>query len=69
MATYDRLRDVLSAEVAFAVADELQGIGVGTRLLEQFAALAAANGIERFVFEVLPETWPCCGSSATRAST
>src|SRR5262245_18584921 len=49
-----RLRDPHSAEAAFAVADELQGSGVGTRLLERLAALAGDSGIERFVAEVLP---------------
>jgi acetyl coenzyme A synthetase (ADP forming)-like protein len=49
---YDRLRDPTSAEAAFAVADELQGRGIGTRLLERLAALAAEHGIERFVAEV-----------------
>jgi acetyl coenzyme A synthetase (ADP forming)-like protein len=47
-----RLRDHEVAEVAFVVADELQGRGVGTRLLEQLAALAAPAGIRRFVAEV-----------------
>jgi acetate---CoA ligase (ADP-forming) len=54
LASWTRLRDSRSAEVAFAVADELQGHGVGTRLLEQLAAGAATAGIERFVAEVLP---------------
>jgi acetate---CoA ligase (ADP-forming) len=54
VATYDRLRDPAKAEVAFAVADELQGRGIGTRLLEQLAAAAGAHGIERFVAVVLP---------------
>ena len=52
---YDRLRDPTAAEAAFAVADELQGHGIGTRLLERLAALAAEHGIERFVAEVLPD--------------
>ena len=52
---YDRLRDPAAAEAAFAVADELQGHGIGTRLLERLAALAAEHGIERFVAEVLPD--------------
>jgi len=55
VAEFMRLRDEGSAEVAFAVADELQGRGIGTRLLEQLASRAAAAGIERFVAEVLPE--------------
>jgi acetyl coenzyme A synthetase (ADP forming)-like protein len=54
IATYVRLRDPCTAEVAFAVEDELQGRGVGTRLLEQLAAEAATHGIESFVAEVLP---------------
>jgi acetyl coenzyme A synthetase (ADP forming)-like protein len=41
------------AEVAFAVADALQGQGIGTRLLERLAALARAEGIEVFDAEVL----------------
>ena len=55
LGNYVRLHDPGVAEVAFAVADELQGQGVGTRLLEQLAELAAALGIERFVAEVLPD--------------
>jgi acetate---CoA ligase (ADP-forming) len=55
VATYDRLRDPAKAEVSFAVADELQGRGIGTRLLEQLAAIAATRGVERFVAVVLPE--------------
>jgi acetyl coenzyme A synthetase (ADP forming)-like protein len=54
LASWTRLRDPHSAEIAFAVADELQGHGLGTRLLEQLAASAADAGIERFVAEVLP---------------
>ncbi len=49
-----RLRDPRSAEAAFAVADDAQGLGIGTRLLERLAALAGESGIERFVAEVLP---------------
>jgi acetyl coenzyme A synthetase (ADP forming)-like protein len=52
---YVRLREPQSAEAAFAVADELQGKGIGTRLLEQLAQRAAAHGIEAFIAEVLPE--------------
>ncbi len=55
VAEFMRLRDERSAEVAFAVADELQGRGIGTRLLEQLAMRAAATGVERFVAEVLPD--------------
>ena len=55
LASYARLRDPDAAEAAFAVADEQQGRGVGTRLLEQLAGRAAAVGIERFVAEVMPD--------------
>ncbi|MET0938173.1 MAG: GNAT family N-acetyltransferase [Gaiellaceae bacterium] len=53
LANYVRLRDPLAAEVAFTVADELQGHGAGTRLLEQLAELAAEAGIESFVADVM----------------
>src|SRR3970040_2261165 len=36
------------AEVAFAIADELQGRGVGTRLLERLAGGAREQGFTRF---------------------
>jgi acetyl coenzyme A synthetase (ADP forming)-like protein len=55
VATYDRLRDPSRAEASFAVADELQGRGIGTRLLEQLATIAGSHGVERFVAVVLPE--------------
>ncbi|MEX2023948.1 MAG: GNAT family N-acetyltransferase [Thermoleophilaceae bacterium] len=55
VANYVRLRDPKLAEAAFAVADEHQGRGIGTRLLEQLAERAAAVGIERFVAYVLPD--------------
>jgi acetyl coenzyme A synthetase (ADP forming)-like protein len=55
VANYARLRDPSAAEAAFVVADDEQGRGIGTRLLEQLAARAAAAGIERFVAEVLAE--------------
>jgi acetyl coenzyme A synthetase (ADP forming)-like protein len=58
LAEYVRLRDPASAEVAFAVSDELQGRGIGTRLLEQLAAEAAGHGIESFVAEVLTGNRP-----------
>jgi acetyl coenzyme A synthetase (ADP forming)-like protein len=55
VAEFAGLDDPTTAEVAFAVADEYQGRGVGTRLLEQLAVLGGAARIERFVAEVLPE--------------
>ena len=53
LANYVRLRDPLTAEVAFAVSDAYQARGIGTRLVEQLAARAASHGIERFVGEVM----------------
>src|SRR5262249_45604216 len=58
LAEYARLRDPASAEVAFTVADELQGRGAGTRLLEQLAIRAAAHGVREFVAEVQSENSP-----------
>jgi acetate---CoA ligase (ADP-forming) len=55
LANYVRLRDPSVAEAAFVVADAEQGRGIGTRLLEQLAARAAASGITRFVAEVMAE--------------
>lgn len=51
---YDRLRDSSAAGVAFAVADDFQGHGIATRLLEQLADEAAPRGIDRLIFEILP---------------
>ena len=65
---YDRLRDPAAAEAAFAVADDLQGRGIGTRLLERLAALAAGQGIERFVAKVLPDNRACWVSSRAPGS-
>lgn len=43
------------AEVAFAVADELQGRGLGTILLAHLAEMAEEHGIATFEAEVLPQ--------------
>ena len=50
---YDGLLEPGVAEVAFAVADDDQGRGVGMRMLEQLAAIAADRGIHRFDAEVM----------------
>jgi acetate---CoA ligase (ADP-forming) len=55
LASYARLRDPRTAEVAFAVADDEQRRGIGTRLLEQLAMRAAEAGIESFVAEVMAD--------------
>jgi acetate---CoA ligase (ADP-forming) len=55
IANYVRLRDARTAEVAFAVADEFQGRGIATRLLERLAVAARGVGIQEFVAEVMPD--------------
>jgi acetate---CoA ligase (ADP-forming) len=53
VAGYHRLNEPAAAEVAFAVADEMQGRGLATRMLEQLAEVAAQRGITRFDAEVM----------------
>jgi GNAT superfamily N-acetyltransferase len=50
---YDRIAGGEEAEVAFAVADEHQGRGLATLLLEYLATYAAGNGITRFAADTL----------------
>ncbi|MBO0702710.1 MAG: GNAT family N-acetyltransferase, partial [Candidatus Dormibacteraeota bacterium] len=49
------------AEVALAIADGLQGLGLGTLLLGHLAAYAAAAGIDTFTADVLPENYRMLG--------
>jgi acyl-CoA synthetase (NDP forming)/RimJ/RimL family protein N-acetyltransferase len=44
-----------SAEVAFEIANALQGMGLGTILLGHLATQAVQEGIEQFTAEVMPE--------------
>ena len=53
VAGYEGLREPGVAEAAFAVADDDQRRGIGMRMLEQLAAIAASRGIRRFDAEVL----------------
>lgn len=56
VARYDREgSDETHAEVAFAVADEHQGRGLGTKLLQLLTHHARSNGIDGFRAYVLPE--------------
>ncbi|MET0902569.1 MAG: GNAT family N-acetyltransferase [Acidimicrobiales bacterium] len=54
VARFDRLDDGSEAEVAFVVADEFQGRGLGTALFQQLAERARSLGVGRFVAETLP---------------
>ena len=51
-ASYSRIDDH-RAEVAFEVADTLHGRGIGTLLLGQLAAIAAQNGIDVLIADVM----------------
>src|ERR687898_3313145 len=53
VARYDRTKRECEAEVAFVVADEHQGRGIATVLLEHLASAARERGITRFVAETL----------------
>ncbi len=56
VARYDRMDDEPTvAEVAFAVADDHQGRGIGTELLQLLTAYARLHGVEKFRAFVLPE--------------
>ena len=61
VAGYDGLREPGVAEVAFAVADDDQRRGIGMRMLEQLAEIAADRGIHRFDAEVMATNRPMLG--------
>jgi acyl-CoA synthetase (NDP forming)/RimJ/RimL family protein N-acetyltransferase len=52
---YERDGDTDEAEVAFVVADDHQGRGIGSVLLEHLAAAARERGLKRFTAVVLAE--------------
>jgi GNAT superfamily N-acetyltransferase len=54
VARFDRLGDGTLAERAFVVADEYQGRGVGSGLLQELIRLARVLGVRSFVAETLP---------------
>jgi acyl-CoA synthetase (NDP forming)/ribosomal protein S18 acetylase RimI-like enzyme len=61
VACYAGLREPGVAEVAFAVADDDQRRGIGMRMLEQLAEIAADRGIHRFDAEVMAKNGPMLG--------
>lgn len=46
------------AEVAFAVDDPHQGLGIGSLVMRHLTAIARAQGLREFVADVLPENAP-----------
>jgi GNAT superfamily N-acetyltransferase len=58
VARYDRDPDSDQAEVAFVVADALQGHGLGSLLLEHLAVAARRRGIATFVAHTLSTNYP-----------
>ncbi len=64
-ANYVRLRDPAVAEAAFAVADEYQRRGIGTRLVEQLAERAGDRGSSGSSPRCSPKTGGCSESSTS----
>ena len=58
VARYERPPAADRAEVAFVVADAIQGLGLGTLLLEHLAAAARRQGITSFYAETLGSNAP-----------
>jgi GNAT superfamily N-acetyltransferase len=52
------VRSGAAADIAFAVEEDFQGRGIASRLLQQLADIARANGITRFEADVLAENAP-----------
>lgn len=55
VARWDRVAAPNSAEVAFVVADDWQGRGIGQALLMALAKRARGAGVDTFVAQVLPD--------------
>jgi len=51
-------------ELAVAVADDVQGLGVGRLLIEELGRAARTQGIERFVIETLSDNVGMCALAA-----
>jgi acyl-CoA synthetase (NDP forming)/RimJ/RimL family protein N-acetyltransferase len=65
VAGYDRLNEPGVAEVAFAVADDLHGRGLATRMLEQLADVASHRSVHRFDAEVMSDNRAMLGVFAS----
>lgn len=55
---YIRLEDPTCAEIAVTVLDRFQQRGLGTLLFQALTAVARADGIEEFCFEISPDNEP-----------
>jgi acyl-CoA synthetase (NDP forming)/GNAT superfamily N-acetyltransferase len=55
VASYEITGQASAAEIAFAVRDDMHGLGVGTLLLEHLVSAARRRGVRTFVASVLPE--------------
>jgi acyl-CoA synthetase (NDP forming)/RimJ/RimL family protein N-acetyltransferase len=55
VASYETVGHQDTAEIAFAVADDMHGRGVATLLLEHLVSLARRRGLQTFTAETLPE--------------
>ena len=56
------------AELGISVADDLQGVGLGSLLIAHLATAAAEQGIDGCMPTCSPRTTRCCRSSVRRAS-
>jgi acyl-CoA synthetase (NDP forming)/GNAT superfamily N-acetyltransferase len=55
VASYELIPGSVTAEIAFAVADDRHGRGIATLLLEHLVSLACARGVSVLTAETLPE--------------
>jgi acyl-CoA synthetase (NDP forming)/GNAT superfamily N-acetyltransferase len=55
VASYEITSRAGAAEIAFAVGDDMHGLGVGTLLLEHLVSAARRRGVRTFAASVLPE--------------
>jgi acyl-CoA synthetase (NDP forming)/RimJ/RimL family protein N-acetyltransferase len=55
LASYEQTGSAGTAEVAFAVADDVHGRGIATLLLEQLVSIGRARHLQAFCAETLPE--------------
>ncbi len=55
VASYEPVGRQGTAEIAFAVADDMHGRGVATLLLEHLVSLARSRGLQTFTAQTLPE--------------